>query len=294
MTLAAISEDRYLAPTLARVGVRGRQRLPRPARHARGGRARARRRRDPQRLPRDVADRLPRGRLRARPHRPDDRQRDRRLDHPPVRRRRAVQPRHRQGAPLRARARHEDRHPAPRGRVRDRARAAAARVLDAARLVRAPPPRRHVATRSSALDSPVRIAISSELVTHGPGETSDDPRRGKGFAEKVLVPVGARADGARAVLELATRNSGLELAVGMEHEIDGARSVEACAEGDGARVVVLADLEPGEQLSLSKYVAYHWSAAAPGGDLVGARRPHARPCGARRLRRRSSASTRGT
>ena len=72
----------------------------------------------------------------------------------------------------------------------------------------------------------VRIAISSELVTHGPGETSDDPRRGKGFAEKVLVPVSARADGARAVLGLATRNSGLELAVGMEHEIDGARSVE--------------------------------------------------------------------
>ena len=131
---------------------------------------------------------------------------------------------------------------------------------------------RHLAAMSyevSALDSAVRIAISSELVTHGPGETSDDPRRGKGFAEKVLVPLGARAQGARAVLNLATRNSGLELAVGMEHEIDGARSVEAYAEGDGARVVVLADLEPGEQLSLSKYVAYHWSARAPEGDLAG-------------------------
>ncbi len=128
---------------------------------------------------------------------------------------------------------------------------------------------RHLAAMSyevSALDSGVRIALSSELVTYGPGETSDDPRRGKGFAEKVLVPVSARADGARAVLRLATRNSGLEMAVGMEHEIEGARSVEVSAEGDGARVVVLADLEPGEQLSLSKYVAYHWADGAP--DLV--------------------------
>ena len=127
---------------------------------------------------------------------------------------------------------------------------------------------RHLAAMSyevSALDGPVRIAISSELVTYGPGETSDDPRRGKGFAEQVLVPVSARSDGARAVLELATRNSGLSLAVGMEHEIEGARSVEAHAEGDGARVVVLADLEPGEQVSLHKFVAYHWA----DGDLAG-------------------------
>jgi alpha,alpha-trehalose phosphorylase len=113
----------------------------------------------------------------------------------------------------------------------------------------------------TALDSPVRITISSELVTHGPGETSDDPRRGKGFAEKVLVPLAAHADAGRAVLRLATRNSGQELAVGMEHAVDG--PVKTVAEGDGARTVVLADLEPGEPLRLEKYVAYHWAAGAP-------------------------------
>jgi len=128
---------------------------------------------------------------------------------------------------------------------------------------------RHLAAMSyevEALDACVRIAISSELVTHGPGEASDDPRRGKGFAEKVLAPVAARAAGTRAVLDLATRNSGLELAVGMEHAVDG--PVESCAEGDGARVVLLADLEPGAPLRLEKYVAYHWAAGAPEGDLV--------------------------
>ena len=44
-----------------------------------------------------------------------------------------------------------------------------------------------------ALDGPVRVAVSSELVTHAPEAGSDDPRRGKGFAENVLVPIAARA-----------------------------------------------------------------------------------------------------
>ena len=120
------------------------------------------------------------------------------------------------------------------------------------------------------LDGAVHIAISSELVTHGPQDASDDPRRGKGFADKVLVPVEARAEDQRCVLQLATRNSGLALACGMEHDVetDGAISMETSAEGDGARLVLLADLEPGQPLRLQKYVAYHWAAQAAPGDLV--------------------------
>jgi alpha,alpha-trehalose phosphorylase len=122
----------------------------------------------------------------------------------------------------------------------------------------------------TSLDGPVSITISSELVTHGPQETADDPRRGKGFAEKVLVPRTAHAHGERAVLHLATRNSGHELACGIEHQIDAGADavVEASAEGDGAQVVVLADLEAGSSVRLSKYVAYHWAQRAPRGDLV--------------------------
>src|SRR5215470_10044458 len=69
---------------------------------------------------------------------------------------------------------------------------------------------------------------------------------------------------------MATRNSGLELACGIDHaiEFDGEVSVDAEAEGDGARLVVLADLEPGRPLRLSKYLAYHWAPQAPAGDLV--------------------------
>jgi alpha,alpha-trehalose phosphorylase len=121
-----------------------------------------------------------------------------------------------------------------------------------------------------ALDAPVRITISSELMTHAPEATSDDPRRGKGFAEKVLVPLAARAGGARAVLALATRHSGLHLGCGMEHTLETAAPVEvrATAENDGAQVVVLADLAAGEPLRLSKYVAYHWAPGAEPADVT--------------------------
>jgi hypothetical protein len=67
-----------------------------------------------------------------------------------------------------------------------------------------------------SLDGAAEIAISSELVIHPEGQDSDDPRRGKGFAESALVPVAARAVDKRAMLHHATRNSGLELASGMD------------------------------------------------------------------------------
>lgn len=120
-----------------------------------------------------------------------------------------------------------------------------------------------------ALDGPASIVISSELVTHMPAQSADDdPRRGKGFAEKVLVPLAARAGGTRAVLQLATRNSGLELACGIEHHVDAAASVEGSAEGDGAMFVVQAELEPGDSLRLNKYLAYHWARSSAADDLI--------------------------
>jgi alpha,alpha-trehalose phosphorylase len=121
-----------------------------------------------------------------------------------------------------------------------------------------------------ALDAAVRITISSELVTHAPKDGSGDPRRGKGFTGAVLAGVAARADGARALLELATRESGLGLACAMDHRIvaDGDVAVQSAAAGDGAHVVVPADLAPGATLRLSKFVAYHWAADPPAGDLA--------------------------
>ena len=121
-----------------------------------------------------------------------------------------------------------------------------------------------------ALDAAARITVVSELVTHGGGEAGDDPRRGKGFAEKVLEPIAAHAVEHRALLSLATRSSGLELACGMDHEIEAPApvTVETSALGDGAQVVVHAELGAGEALRLRKYVAYHWAAGAAAGELL--------------------------
>jgi alpha,alpha-trehalose phosphorylase len=112
----------------------------------------------------------------------------------------------------------------------------------------------------TALDAAVAVALSSELVTHGPGAAGDDPRRGKGFADKVLVPHAARAEGTRALLQLSTRRSGLQLACGIEHRVD--RPAWATARDDAAQVVVEADLAAGESLRMSKFVAYHWGEQA--------------------------------
>jgi alpha,alpha-trehalose phosphorylase len=121
-----------------------------------------------------------------------------------------------------------------------------------------------------ALDGDARIAISSELVTHGPREGSDDPRRGSALTGKVLEPLAGRACGRRAVLSLATRNSGLEMACGMEHAIECTREVgtRVSTDGDGAQLVVQADLRAGDSLRLGKYVAYHWAPQAAASDLL--------------------------
>jgi alpha,alpha-trehalose phosphorylase len=132
-----------------------------------------------------------------------------------------------------------------------------------------------------ALDEPVSIAVSSELVTHSAAAEGDDPRRGRAFR---LEPIAAHARETRALLRLATRESGLELACGMEHRVLGG-STSVSVEPDRAALVVLAGLEPRMPLRLSKYVAYHWGRA--GEDL-------GRRASARWTARRLTATTRSS
>jgi alpha,alpha-trehalose phosphorylase len=112
-----------------------------------------------------------------------------------------------------------------------------------------------------AIDAAVSVAIVSELVTHDPRRTADDPRRGTGFAEKPLVPLAAQARGMRCLLHLATHNSGLHLACGVAHDVEAAAdvTVTATATYDRAAVEVHTALAAGERLLLCKYAAYHWS-----------------------------------
>ena len=114
-----------------------------------------------------------------------------------------------------------------------------------------------------APDDDLELTLVSELVTHAPREASGDPRAGKAFG---LQPVAAEAVGSRAALRLATRNSGLQMACGMAHEVQGANAIVTDAAGGAAQVVFAARLAGGQPLRLTKFLAYHW--AADGRDLL--------------------------
>jgi alpha,alpha-trehalose phosphorylase len=122
----------------------------------------------------------------------------------------------------------------------------------------------------TALDGGAEIAISSELTIEEREISSDDPRRAKRFGEKPLLPVATEAEGARALLQLDTRRSGLRLACGIDHTVEcgAATSIEASGQDDHAAVVVLADLEAGQSLRLSKFAAYHWGDSDQNGRLA--------------------------
>jgi alpha,alpha-trehalose phosphorylase len=119
------------------------------------------------------------------------------------------------------------------------------------------------------LDGAARVVVSSELVTHHAPVQSADPRVHGPLSQAGLVPVACRAGRRRAVLRHATRNSGLQLACGMDHAFAAAAAVSARATAgtDSARVLATADLEAGRALRLSKFVAYHWAPAEEAGDL---------------------------
>ena len=73
------------------------------------------------------------------------------------------------------------------------------------------------------------------------------------------------------MLRLATRNSGLELACGMEHLVTNGRATSAAAAGDGAALTVEADLAPGRPLALeqpTKPCPLEPSAGHPDGVLM--------------------------
>jgi len=116
--------------------------------------------------------------------------------------------------------------------------------------------------RVTAVDGPVRIVLQSELVANEQlpgGET--DPRAASVLEAPLLAEAHA-ASGTKAVLVHRTRFSGLRVAAGMEHLVEGPVGFDAVAESsdDQGRISVTTVLRPGEQLRLVKFMAYGWSA----------------------------------
>jgi alpha,alpha-trehalose phosphorylase len=112
-----------------------------------------------------------------------------------------------------------------------------------------------------AVQGPTPVVVQSELVANEslPG-IHGDPRAAAALSSP-LRPVAADARGTRVVLVHATRVSGLQMAAGMDHVVDGPAGTETGTEGAGdlGRVLITATLEPGQRLRLVKFLAYGWS-----------------------------------
>ena len=113
-----------------------------------------------------------------------------------------------------------------------------------------------------ALDDRARIVVQSELVANEPMPSPDNDPRVAAALEAPLVGEdhGVRGPSA-AVLVHRTGRSGLRVAAGMDHLVEGPDGTDVASEcgADIARVTITAVLRPGERLRVLKLLGYGWS-----------------------------------
>jgi alpha,alpha-trehalose phosphorylase len=112
-----------------------------------------------------------------------------------------------------------------------------------------------------ALDERVRIVLQSSLVANEPlPEQSDDPRAAAALRAPLIGEYHTN-NGLEAALGHRTRLSGLRMAAGLDHIVEGPHGTVTHAESwpDLARVTVSSELAPGQRLKVVKLLAYGWS-----------------------------------
>jgi alpha,alpha-trehalose phosphorylase len=111
------------------------------------------------------------------------------------------------------------------------------------------------------LDEAARIVVQSELVANEPvREQSADPRAAAALRAPLVAEL-HRHNGLRADLVHRAHASGLRMAAGMDHVVEGPQGTVATAESepDLARMTVSTELRPGQTLRVVKFLAYGWS-----------------------------------
>jgi alpha,alpha-trehalose phosphorylase len=112
-----------------------------------------------------------------------------------------------------------------------------------------------------AVDAPIRVVVQSELVANEPlPQQANDPRVAAALSAPLRSEWTVHHDLA-ATLAHSTAASGLLMAAGMDHVVDGPPGTETSSENiaDEAIVTVAGDLAPGERLRVVKLLAYGWS-----------------------------------
>ena len=112
------------------------------------------------------------------------------------------------------------------------------------------------------IEAPARLVVQSELVANEPlpAVVGGDPRAGSGVGSALRSELFSHHH-ERVVLVHSTKESGLRMAAGMDHVIEGPSGTETTVEGseDLGRVTVATELEPGQRLQLVKFLGYGWS-----------------------------------
>ena len=113
------------------------------------------------------------------------------------------------------------------------------------------------------LGEAVRLVVQSELVANEAGRAREDDPRAAGVLEAPLQSEHFFERDGRVVLTHSTRRSGLLIAAGMDHTVEGPAGTETAPESgaDVGRFTVTTRLESGERLRLIKFLAYGWSSA---------------------------------
>ena len=113
-----------------------------------------------------------------------------------------------------------------------------------------------------AVDRPLRVVVQSELIANETQrDTADDPRAAATLRSPLVLEENVPGGTGPAIMVHRTRVSGLRVAAGMCHEIDGPDDtlIDAQGGGDVSRVTVATRLAPGRSLRLVKYISYGWS-----------------------------------
>src|ERR687889_1623091 len=112
------------------------------------------------------------------------------------------------------------------------------------------------------LGAPARLVVQSELVANEPlpAAVQDDPRASSGLGSALRSESFSDHD-TRVVVVHSTKESGLRMAAGMDHVVEGPPGTQTSAESgeDLGRVTVATELEPGQRLRLVKFLGYGWA-----------------------------------
>ena len=117
------------------------------------------------------------------------------------------------------------------------------------------------------LNAAAPVVLSSEMIANEPTPRRDnrDPRQAKVFVEKVMNHRLSYARDQRIVLCHATGKSGMILSCSIDHvlETSSPATWKTHHTQDAGQVVATINAEPGQPITLVKYMAYHTSHTAP-------------------------------